>query len=225
MKPYSPPGKSNSSPMKDISNRLRRNRLSLQLLFTLIAAASLDGISTFWLLMRSGAPRASFVRREQNAECRAARGKRAAAVSCSVRSVLAVAFGGIATRSPLRHQPSRISLLSGRIVGASAREWPGAHGRLALVLAQGNVVDSSDILLLQESQGEHDSAKWTRLVPLQNGWKDNLETLERTLVKRAIETAQGNKSRAAEILGIHRRLLYEKIRQYGLDQKQNTLAS
>lgn len=56
------------------------------------------------------------------------------------------------------------------------------------------------------------------LVPLQNGWKENVELLERALVERALAAAQGNKSKAAEILGIHRRLLYEKLRQYGVDQ-------
>jgi len=30
--------------------------------------------------------------------------------------------------------------------------------------------------------------------------------------------AGGNKSRAAEILAIHRRLLYEKMREYGMNE-------
>lgn len=33
----------------------------------------------------------------------------------------------------------------------------------------------------------------------------------------ALREAQGNKTRAAEILGIQRRLLYEKMREHGLD--------
>jgi DNA-binding NtrC family response regulator len=35
-------------------------------------------------------------------------------------------------------------------------------------------------------------------------------------VKRALGQAEGNKSKAAELLGIHRRLLYEKLRQYSI---------
>jgi two-component system response regulator AtoC len=104
--------------------------------------------------------------------------------------------------------------------------WPGNVRELentvarALVLARGNVVDQGDILLLDSQAPSAEGASWTDLVPLRNGWKDNVETLERTLVERAMRTAQGNKSRAAEVLGIHRRLLYEKIRQYGLEPKE-----
>ena len=104
--------------------------------------------------------------------------------------------------------------------------WPGNVRELentiarALVLARGSVIDRDDILLLQEQQGKA-AGHWTDLVPLQNGWKENVEILERALVERALATAQGNKSKAAEILGIHRRLLYEKIRQYGVATQEN----
>ena len=45
----------------------------------------------------------------------------------------------------------------------------------------------------------------------------NLAKLEKSLVERALQQAQGNKSKAAERLGIHRRLLYDKLRQYNLE--------
>lgn len=36
-----------------------------------------------------------------------------------------------------------------------------------------------------------------------------------------MKQAQGNKTRAAaEILGVHRRLLYEKLREYGLESEE-----
>ncbi len=101
--------------------------------------------------------------------------------------------------------------------------WPGNVRELentvtrALVLAHGGLIDRDDILLLDDKQPST-TGHWTDLVPLQNGWKENLELLERTLVERALAAAQGNKSKAAEVLGIHRRLLYEKLRQYGIDQ-------
>jgi DNA-binding NtrC family response regulator len=58
---------------------------------------------------------------------------------------------------------------------------------------------------------------WTELVSLRDGWKRNIEKLERWLVQRALAEAAGNKSKAAEALGIHRRLLYEKLRRYGIN--------
>ena len=54
-------------------------------------------------------------------------------------------------------------------------------------------------------------------VPLEIGWQANISELEKSLVERALRQAQGNKSKAAELLGIHRRLLYEKMRAYGIE--------
>ncbi|MGO4885544.1 MAG: helix-turn-helix domain-containing protein [Bryobacteraceae bacterium] len=36
------------------------------------------------------------------------------------------------------------------------------------------------------------------------------------MISRALRVAGGDKSKAAEILGMHRRLLYEKMREYDL---------
>jgi DNA-binding NtrC family response regulator len=41
-------------------------------------------------------------------------------------------------------------------------------------------------------------------------------TWERYLIEQALKAAHGNKSDAARRLGIHRRLLYEKLTQFGL---------
>jgi DNA-binding NtrC family response regulator len=45
---------------------------------------------------------------------------------------------------------------------------------------------------------------------------DAVASWERYLIERALKAAQGNKSDAARRLGIHRRLLYEKLTQLGM---------
>jgi DNA-binding NtrC family response regulator len=100
--------------------------------------------------------------------------------------------------------------------------WPGNVRELenaierALVLAREGIVTKTEIQLRAPSDriGPH----WTDQVPLEIGWQDNLSKLEKSLVERALRQAQGNKSKAAELLGIHRRLLYEKMREYGIEQ-------
>jgi DNA-binding protein Fis len=42
-------------------------------------------------------------------------------------------------------------------------------------------------------------------------------SLGKSMLERALRLANGNKTRAAEILGIHRRLLYEKLRVYQIN--------
>ncbi len=111
--------------------------------------------------------------------------------------------------------PAALALLCDHHWPGNVRELENAIAR-ALVLARGNLVDRSDVQLL-EDRPEKSAVDWTALAPLRRGWKENLESLEKALIKRALAETQGNKSKAAEVLGIHRRLLYEKLRQYGLD--------
>ncbi len=116
---------------------------------------------------------------------------------------------------PVSITPAALALLCGHHWPGNVRELENTMAR-ALVLARGPVIDRDDILLLAEG-GINTTGHWTALAPLQNGWKENMELLERALVERSLTAAQGNKSKAAEILGIHRRLLYEKLRQYGME--------
>jgi DNA-binding protein Fis len=44
----------------------------------------------------------------------------------------------------------------------------------------------------------------------------SLDAIERDLVKKAMATAQNNKSRAAKLLGLPRGQLYSLLRRYGL---------
>src|SRR5687767_6123557 len=49
-------------------------------------------------------------------------------------------------------------------------------------------------------------------------FKERVESLERELIKEALDRAGGNRTKAAEELGIYRRLLYAKIKEYGLGE-------
>jgi DNA-binding NtrC family response regulator len=49
-------------------------------------------------------------------------------------------------------------------------------------------------------------------------FKEAVESLEKRLIGEALERHGGNRSKAAEELGIYRRLLYAKIREYGLGE-------
>jgi two-component system response regulator HydG len=44
----------------------------------------------------------------------------------------------------------------------------------------------------------------------------SLEEVERALILKTLEETGGNRSRAAEILGINRRTLLNKLKEYGM---------
>jgi len=46
-----------------------------------------------------------------------------------------------------------------------------------------------------------------------------LEEAEKILIRETLAAQGGNKSRTAEILGIGRKTLYQKIEEYGLEEK------
>jgi Fis family transcriptional regulator, factor for inversion stimulation protein len=46
-----------------------------------------------------------------------------------------------------------------------------------------------------------------------------LAEFEKRFIKRALESANGNQSRAARVLGIHRNTLSRKIERYKLDSR------
>jgi DNA-binding NtrC family response regulator len=103
----------------------------------------------------------------------------------------------------------------------SEYHWPGNVRELentierALVLAREGIVTENEVELRPvQSKSE---AGWAAQAPLEAGWQTNVAELEKSLVERALREAEGNKSKAAERLGIHRRLLYEKLREHKIE--------
>jgi DNA-binding NtrC family response regulator len=94
----------------------------------------------------------------------------------------------------------------------NVRELEHAVERAA-VLARSGVIDAPEIQLKSVARTH---SVWTDQIPLAAGWKANLASAEKAMLSRALRVAGGNKSKAAEILGMHRRLLYEKMREYEL---------
>ncbi len=47
------------------------------------------------------------------------------------------------------------------------------------------------------------------------GWK-TLEELEREHILRVLDAHQGDEARAAEVLGVHRKTIQRKLKEYGL---------
>jgi DNA-binding NtrC family response regulator len=79
----------------------------------------------------------------------------------------------------------------------------------AVVLAREGLVTESEIEIRAKTP---DSAtSWSDQLPLKAGWQANIASVEKSMLQRALHQAGGNKSRAAELLGIHWRLLYEKM--------------
>jgi len=135
---------------------------------------------------------------------------------------------------PLRERREDIPLLaqhfvqrSGRAISISpealrtleAHSWPGNVRELenviarAIALSPGQVIAAEAIELGSPSAPEAESIFG---VPLQSGLRNIVRQAERVALQAALLQSGGNKSKAAELLRIHRSLLYEKLKEHQL---------
>jgi transcriptional regulator with PAS, ATPase and Fis domain len=97
------------------------------------------------------------------------------------------------------------------------RDWPGNVRELehvierALILSRGGPITLDHLVPAQQASDPFDA------VPIEDGMHELVGRLERRLLERALAAAGGNRTRAAEILKINRRLLYDKLREFGIE--------
>jgi DNA-binding NtrC family response regulator len=78
------------------------------------------------------------------------------------------------------------------------------------VLQGGGRVITPDLVTIEDNMGSASrTSEFEKLLDLP--FRESVQAWERLLIDRALEAANGNKAEAARRLGIHRRLLYEKL--------------
>ena len=136
---------------------------------------------------------------------------------------------------PLRNRAEDIPLLVQRFLSRSDRpvslredaleriishSWPGNVRELenviarAIVLAPGGVITPDCIQIAHRPCTDADT--FESHIPHREGYWNVIRRVEAHLVRAALQDAMGNKAEAARILGIQRRLLYEKMAEFGV---------
>jgi two-component system response regulator AtoC len=102
-------------------------------------------------------------------------------------------------------------------------DWPGNVRELenvverAVVLSRGQVITSRE-LPFGDHDAEHDGEGEGEEIPVEKSFfKRSVAQYEKDLIMKALRDANGNRSKAADMLGIYRRLLYAKIKEFGLE--------
>ena len=93
--------------------------------------------------------------------------------------------------------------------------WPGNVRELRNVMEKASIIAKSDLIRPEDlpdpiRQGIR-SDRLSTGCQLSGNLRQILEDTEKKVIENAIRSAHGNKTRAAEILGIHRTSLYEKL--------------
>lgn len=137
---------------------------------------------------------------------------------------------------PLRNRREDIPLLVQRFLGRSekpvsirqdaldkilAHDWPGNVRELenvitrAVVLAPGGIV-TPEVIEFPGVSNAAPNGSWESRVPYREGYWPVLRRVEMELIRAALKEAGGNKAEAARILGVQRRLLYQKLAELDL---------
>jgi two-component system NtrC family response regulator len=101
--------------------------------------------------------------------------------------------------------------------------WPGNVRELrnamerAAVLVRGDTINAGDLDFIDETRA---ASEWTFDWP-EEDLPSATARLEQMLIRRALARSQGNRAEAARMLGIHRQLLYAKMKRYGLDASED----
>ena len=101
--------------------------------------------------------------------------------------------------------------------------WPGNVRELenvierAVVLSRGQIITSRELPFGEHDVGEGEDAEGDESKADSSFFKKSVAQFEKDLIMKALRDANGNRSKAAEMLGIYRRLLYAKIKEYALE--------
>ena len=82
----------------------------------------------------------------------------------------------------------------------------------AAALGREEVIGAADLAFLGETARQDAAEDW-----LAGDLPSAVARLERAMILRALRETRGNRTEAARRLGIHRQLLYTKMRQFGLE--------
>ena len=124
----------------------------------------------------------------------------------------------LARRAAARLRLSAPALTPEAVEMLVARPWPGNVRELEHCLERALILSRGAPILPEHLEAETPAGGSPfDLVPLEEGFHGAVAKLERRLIERALQAAGGNRTRAAELLRINRRLLYDKLREHGLE--------
>jgi two-component system, NtrC family, response regulator len=96
-----------------------------------------------------------------------------------------------------------------------AYNWPGNIRELRNVIERGIILSEDDVITTRAlpreltEQSMESGSEEVAFVPLNE--------VEKNHIRRALDFADGNRSQAAELLGISRKTLYRKIKEFELE--------
>jgi len=116
-----------------------------------------------------------------------------------------------------RAEKSRPHLTDAAIAHLTAHNWPGNVRELENTIERAVILASGDVLDVADVAGPRPAIAAAGLTTFTGDHVPTLDELERTHILKVLELCEGQKTRAAAMLGINRTTLWKKLRQYGIE--------
>jgi DNA-binding NtrC family response regulator len=122
-----------------------------------------------------------------------------------------------AEQAALRAERGRPHLTDAAVNYLATQTWPGNVRELENTIERAVILSSSDTLDVGDVTSFRPQAVPTGLTTFTGDHVPTLDELERTHILRVLELCEGQKTKAASMLGINRTTLWKKLRQYGIE--------
>jgi DNA-binding NtrC family response regulator len=122
-----------------------------------------------------------------------------------------------AEQAALRAERGRVSLTDGALAHLAAQPWPGNVRELENTIERAVILASGDTLDVSAVAAPRAAPATSGLTTFTGDHVPTLDELERAHILKVLELCEGQKTKAAQLLGINRTTLWKKLRQYGLD--------
>jgi len=94
--------------------------------------------------------------------------------------------------------------------------WPGNVREMENLIQQAIVMGSGPVLTMENFPSELTRKKKLDCLYMENGDIPTLKEVEKELISKALEETKGNVTSAAKLLGIDRKTIYRKVKQFSI---------
>ena len=122
-----------------------------------------------------------------------------------------------AEQAALRAERGRVSLTDAALAHLAAQAWPGNVRELENTIERAVILAAGDVLDVNDVAGPRPAAAGASFATFSGDHVPTLDELERAHILKVLELCEGQKTKAAQMLGINRTTLWKKLRQYGLE--------
>ena len=120
-------------------------------------------------------------------------------------------------QAALRAERGRVWFTDAALAHLAAQPWPGNVRELENTIERAVILAAGDVLDVDDVAGPRPAPAGSAFATFTGDHVPTLDELERAHILRVLELCDGQKTKAAQLIGINRTTLWKKLRTYGIE--------